>query len=116
MLVEISKKEIGETLEFKHSKQGMISCTAGNGRSSISFLPEYDQRTQSLAGERHVLSTDESGKFYHADRSGNVSSISASRLVPILDAVRGLVYIFESHSVPEFLQWSEPVQRTAPLG
>jgi hypothetical protein len=110
VLVEISKKDMGETLEFMHSHRGLICCTAGKQRSTITFVPDYDKQAHSLAGKRIVLSENGNGKLFHVDGIGSVSSIPSRYLVSILDAVRALVYILEVHDVPAFLQWSDPVQ------
>ena len=109
LVVEISKKEMGETIYFEHSDRGMICCTAGKGMSTLSFTPKYEAHTQSLAGIGNARSINGSEKLYHVDGIGSVSSIPPMYLLPILDVVRGLLHIFETHDFPSFLEWTTPV-------
>lgn len=109
VVVEVSKKEMGETLDFLHADRGAIICTAGKGRGTLTFVPDYNKQKHSLAGKRNARSSGASGKFLHVDSIGSVSSIPPHYLLPILDVVRALVYIFEFHDVPAFVEWSDPV-------
>ena len=108
VLVEISKNETGETLDYLHAHRGVITCTAGKGRSTLTFVPDYDKTKHSLVGSRSVRSPNGSKSLLHVDSVGSVSSIPANALLPVLDVVRGLVYIFENHDVPSFLDWTGP--------
>jgi hypothetical protein len=108
VLVEVSKKETGETLDFLHADRGAIICTAGKGRSTLTFVPDYNKHKHSLAGSRSVRSSNGSKGLLHVDSIGSVSTIPANALLPVLDVVRALVYIFEKHDVPPFLDWTGP--------
>ena len=107
-LVEVSKKDMGETLDFLHSRRGAIICTAGKGRSTLTFVPGYDQRNHSLVGSRNARSNSGGKKLYHVDGVGSVSAIPPDCLLSIVDVVLGLVYIFENHDFPAFLRWTGP--------
>jgi len=108
VLVEISKKEMGETLDFLHVQHGAIICTAGKGRSTLTFVPEYNRQKHSLVGSRSVRASNGNKSLLHVDGTGSVSSIPANALLPVLDVVRALVYIFENHDVAPFLDWTGP--------
>lgn len=112
VLVDVSKKEIGETIYFKHSHRGLICCTAGKERSSLSFHPRYNKSAHSLVGNREALSNDGSQKLPHIDSVGCLGYIPGPYVLPLLEVVLGLVSILETHSFPEFLRWTDPVPST----
>jgi hypothetical protein len=108
-LIGISEKPVGETLDFVHSQRGLISCTAGNGWSTLTFVCDYNKNRHSLSRKRIAQSDNRDGEYHHADSTGLVSSVPPLYVLPLLQVVRALVYIFEFHDVPLFLDWSDPV-------
>ena len=106
LLCEIGRGNVGEMIEFYHLDSGLIVCVAGGGFSTLTFDSGYDRKNHSTSGFKWAHSRPPAvEEVLWADSTGYKSYMSQDSMLPILDVVRGLVFILETHEYPPFLSW-----------
>jgi hypothetical protein len=102
--------EYGIYVDYVHDERGLISCSANAKFSSLSFCPDFDPKTHSLAGSRSARRIKPAIKepFRWVDGTGLASYMPVHFVLPMAKVVRAMTYILEFHDFPAFIRWSNP--------
>jgi hypothetical protein len=110
LFLEVSRKDMGECIDYLHFHRGSISCIAGRGLATISFIPEYNKSAHSLVGSRRLKSKSGKVALPFVDSLGVAGFVPPFSLRRAAKVGRAIAYILEYHDVPSFLDWSQPAQ------
>jgi hypothetical protein len=105
-IVDLSRQKLGETVEYHHFREGSIVLTAGNGCGTLSFSPKHSKSFHSTLDFQTAVPTEVlCDRLQFVDDTNTVSYIDSASVLPILDVIRGLVYLLEHHEFAPFLNW-----------